>query len=160
MKKRLTLIIISLIILTTCTTQKPPGTKTSASKYNPASYVLHPKFKVFHESDEYTKLYLKLFTKELRFSSANKDRINQAVIKVRYKITETIRGKNIIDSAQTTVNVKKTEGQTSIISFFKIKNLTSTNILLKSFCLMYTVIKKVNHISESIMQMTEIHKTT
>ncbi len=123
MKTKLIIIIISGILLATCATQKQPGTKTSASKYNPASNVLHPKFKVFHESNEYTKLYLKLFTKELRYSSANKDRINQAVIKVKYKITETIREKNIIDSAQTTIKVKKTEGQTSLISFIKIKKI-------------------------------------
>lgn len=117
--------ILILILTAACATQKQPGTKTSASKYNPASYVLHPKFKVFHESDKYTKLYLKLYTKELRFSSANKERINQAVIKVNYKITEKIRGTNILDSAQTTIKVKKTENQTSLISFFKI---TKTNL--------------------------------
>jgi len=115
--------ILFIILISACVTQKQPGAKTGASKYNPASFVLHPKFKIFHESDEYTKLYLKLFTNELRFSSANKERVNKAVIKINYKITETIRGTHILDSAQTTINVKKKESQTSIVSFFKINKI-------------------------------------
>lgn len=131
MKTKIYLIIIFIIFTSACVTQKQLGTKTSASKYNPISHVLHPKYKVFHESEESTKLYLKLFTKELRFSSANKERINQAVIKVNYKITETIRGTHIIDSAQTIIRIKKTAGQTSLISFFKLKKIVSDQYFIE-----------------------------
>ena len=131
MKTKLSFIIIIIILTASCVTQQPPGTKTSASKYNPSSYVLHPKFKVFHESETYSKLYLQLFTKELRYSSANKDRINQALIKVNYKITESIRSHDILDSAQTTINIKKITGQTSMISFFKIKHIDLENYFIE-----------------------------
>jgi len=121
MRTSVALILSGLIFMFSCVTQKQPGTKTSALKYNPSGFVLHPKFKVFHESNQNTKLYLKLFTDELRFSSANKDRIKQSLIKVNYKITNTIRSKDVIDSAQTVITLKYIEGQTSMVSFFKIK---------------------------------------
>jgi len=125
-------IIISVLILSSCITRKPSeGTKTGASKYNPSSYVLHPQFKIFHETDSYSKLYVKLFTKELRFSSTNEQRINQAIVKVKYKITTSIRSKTLIDSAQTSITIKKVKGQTSVISFFKIKNINLENYIIE-----------------------------
>lgn len=108
-------------LLLGCTTQKQPGTKISASKYNPSAFVLHPKFKVWHESESVSKVYLKCLTSELRFSSANEERVNQAILKVNYKITKTLRGSDVLDSAQTTVRINQIPNQTSIVSFFKIK---------------------------------------
>jgi len=131
--KKISLLILSiLIIISSCVTkQVPRGTKTGASKYNPTSNVLHPQFKVFHENDNYSKLYFKLFTKELRFSSANENRTNQAVLKVSYKITASMKSNNIIDSAKTTLKIKKHAKQTSIISFFKIKNINLEQYLIE-----------------------------
>ncbi len=121
MKKLYTIILAALLITASCYTQKPRRTKTNASKYNPASFVLHPQFKLFHESDTYSKLYFKLFTKELLYSRANEKREHQARIKIKYQILESLRNHNILDSAQSTITVKHTENQTSIISFLKLK---------------------------------------
>ena len=82
---------------------------------------MHPKFKVWHENEESSKIYLKCLTSELRFSSANEERVSQALLKINYKITRTLRGTDILDSAQTTIKIKQVLNQTSIISFFKIK---------------------------------------
>lgn len=132
MKKKLLFIFSAIIISSSCATKQiPKGTKTGASKYNPSSYVLHPQFKVFHEGNNYSKLYFKLYTKELRFSSANENRTNQAIIKVNYKITPSIRNNTIIDSAKTSITIKKTKNQTSIISFFKIKNIKLDQYLIE-----------------------------
>ncbi|MCF6366225.1 MAG: GWxTD domain-containing protein [Bacteroidales bacterium] len=132
MKSKLIIILISIVTITSCITQKPKeGTKTGASKYNPASYVLHPQFKVFHETDSYSKLYIKLFTKELRFSSTNEQRINQATVKVKYKIIPSVRSKTILDSAQTSIKIKKVKNQTSVISFFKIKNINAEQYIIE-----------------------------
>lgn len=132
MKQKLLYILSVIILSTSCVSrQVPKGTKTGASKYNPASYVLHPQFKVFHENDNYSKLYFKLFTKELRFSSANENRTNQAILKISYKITPSIKSNNIIDSAKTSLTIKKTLKQTSIISFFKIKNINLEQFLIE-----------------------------
>jgi len=133
MKIKNILILISLIWLSACVTQKPQGTKTNASEYNPASFVLHPKFKVFHASDSYTKLYIKLFTKELRYSSANAERINKAVIKVYYRVKPSISSNIIIDSAKTTLTVKKQENQTSIITFLKLNNINEEHYVAEVF---------------------------
>ncbi len=118
---RTLIIFFSVILMLGCLTQKPPGTKISASKYSPTAFVLHPKFKVFHENEESSKIYLKLLTNELRFSSANEERLSQSMLKINYKITNTLRGKDILDSSQTTVKINQVTNQTSVISFFKIK---------------------------------------
>jgi GWxTD domain-containing protein len=113
--------ILSVLFLFACTTQKQPGTKISSSKYNPAAFVLHPKFKVWHENQYSSKVYLKCLTSELRFSNANEERVSQAIIKVNYKVTKTLRGEEILDSAQTVLRINQIKNQTSIVSFFKIK---------------------------------------
>ncbi len=129
--KLLFVLFISITVASCVSKQAQKGTKTGASKYNPASSVLHPQFKVFHETDDYSKLYFKLYTKELRFSSANKQRINQTVIKLSYKITSSLRDNNILDSAKTIFKIKKQPSQTSIISFFKIKNIELKQYLIE-----------------------------
>ncbi len=129
--KQLIIIVIYLLTISCASKQVPKGTKTSASRYNPSSYILHPQFKIFHESDNYSKLYFKLFTKELRYSSANENRTNQAIIKISYKITASMKSNNIIDSAKTTLTIKKNAKQTSIISFFKIKNIKLDQYLIE-----------------------------
>jgi len=131
-KQRILFILSIIIISSSCVTkQVPQKTKTGASKYNPSSYVLHPQFKVFHEENNYSKLYFKIYTKELRFSSANENRTNQAIIKVSYKITPSIRSNEIIDSAKTSLIIKKIKKQTSIISFFKIKDIDLDQYLIE-----------------------------
>jgi len=131
MKKKYIFIITLLIFSVSCLTQKQQGTKTNASEYNPASYVLHPKFKVFHISDSYSKLYLKLYTNELRFSSANTERVNQAVIKIKYVVKPSVKSNIILDSVQTSLKIKKKEKQTSIISFFNIKNIKEEHYIIE-----------------------------
>ena len=132
MKTKIIFILILATLFSSCVTQKSvEKAETGASRYNPSSFVLHPQFKMFHETDSYSKLYVKLFTKELRFSSTNEQRINQAVVKVNYKIKSSIRSKSIIDSLQTFIKIKKTGNQTSIISFFKIKNIDLDQFLIE-----------------------------
>ncbi len=127
-----TLLILSIFIWSSaCVTQKQQATKTNASEYNPASFVLHPKFKVFHISDSYTKLYFKLYTNELRFSSANTERVNQAVIKIKYVVKPSVKSNIILDSVQTSLKIKKTDKQTSIISFFNIKNIKEEHYIIE-----------------------------
>lgn len=119
-KYQITLFIISLLA-GSCFTQKPQRTKINASEYDPSSYVLHPQFKVFHISDSYSKLYLKIFTAELQFSNANADKENRAEIKVEYVIKPSVKSKTILDSAKIRIKIRKTKNQTSLISFLKIK---------------------------------------
>jgi len=125
------LILLLILFVSSCLTQKPQGTKTSASGYNPTSFVLHPQFKLFHISNSYSKLYIKLFTNELRFSSANTERINQAIIKIKYVIKPSVKNNTVLDSAQTTLKIKKTENQTSIVSFFKLKNINREHYIIE-----------------------------
>ncbi|NPA67572.1 MAG: GWxTD domain-containing protein [Chlorobi bacterium] len=122
--KHLTISLI-ILLLSACVTQKPQQvkTKTNASEYNPLSFVLHPEFKVFHSSKNETKIYIKLFTKELRFSSANPDRINQASVKIIYGIKPSVKNNTILDSSKISFTVKKRKNQTSIITFLTLKNI-------------------------------------
>ncbi len=132
MKTKIIFILILAILFSSCVTQKSvEKAETGASRYNPSSFVLHPQFKMFHETESYSKLYVKLFTKELRFSSTNEQRINQAIVKVNYKITSSILSKTIIDSSQTSITIKKIVGQTSVISFFKIRDIDLDQYLIE-----------------------------
>ena len=131
MKKNIFIFIILLLSGISCVTQKPQRTKTNASEYNPTSFVLHPQYKVFHASDSYSKLYMKLFTNELRFSRANEKRVNLAIIKVSYKIKPSVKSNTILDSTKTILKIKKTDNQTSIISFFKIKNIAKEHYIIE-----------------------------
>lgn len=133
MNKKYLIVFILIIFSVSCLTQKPQRTKTNASEYNPTSFVLHPQFKIFHISDSYSKLYIKLYTNELQFSSANEDRVNQAVIKVKYVIKPSVKSNTILDSAQTTLKIKKTQNQTSIISFFKINNIKKEHYIIEIY---------------------------
>lgn len=143
-------IIVFFLSLAACVTQQdiiPGGLIVNSSKYNPSSYVLHPKFKVFHENETSSKLYIKLYTNELRFSSANKERINKALIRVEYKIKESLSSNDIIDSSRTRISIKKAEGQTSIVSFFKIKDISIDQYYIEIFVIdVYSNKKSISYI--------------
>ena len=131
--KKITIVVIFFIILVSACGTKQQSRKPmkTASVYNLSYNNLHPMFKIFHEKDTVTKLYLKLFTDELQFSRANKDGKNQALINIYYEITPSIKDRTLLDSASTTITVPKKNGQTSFVSYFKIKNVDIDKFVLK-----------------------------
>lgn len=128
--KILLLSILFVSFFASCVTTKKVKTNTAASAYNLLSYTLHPEFKVFHERDKSSKLYIKLYTGELRFSRANKENIYKAVVKVKYKLTPSFTDKNVIDTVSKIINVRKKARQTSAITYINLDSIELDKYLL------------------------------
>jgi len=79
------LIISSIFLWASCYTgQNISEPDNTSLVYKQSNRVLHPQFKIFHETPDDSKIYLKLYTNELRFSTTNPERINQAVLNINY----------------------------------------------------------------------------
>ena len=101
--------LLGLAILGGCTTTKQtanvPPEGYLASLYNPSQLSLHPEYLIFHESDDFSVLYIRAYPSELRFNQANEDSEYRALLQVRYRLihvddpgTESL----VVDSASVT----------------------------------------------------------
>ncbi|GEM_PF-2723727 len=132
MKINRLLIISSIFLWASCYTgQNISEPDNTSLVYKQSNRVLHPQFKIFHETPDDSKIYLKLYTNELRFSTTNPERINQAVLNINYYIKSSIESNEIIDSSKQVLKVEKTENQTSIISFFRLKPVESESFIVE-----------------------------
>jgi GWxTD domain-containing protein len=59
-----------------------------ASLYNPSRLSLHPDYSIFHESDNFSVLYIRAYPGELRFNQANEDSEYRALLQIRYRLVE------------------------------------------------------------------------
>jgi hypothetical protein len=106
MKKHMKkLIYISLIItlsLYSCYTYQTQNYKKSknlAYLYNPNESTIHPEYNVFHTSNNESELNIRILKKELFFIRTPNSQNKYANIKIRYKIYNSFKSKNITDSA-------------------------------------------------------------
>jgi len=107
---------ISTVFVGCFPTQSRLYTPTSNSNnYTPSEYKLHPQFKVFHLSENKTRIFIKLFTQELKYNKSTSENIDIANLKISYLVTPSFLDKKLLDSATIKVNLKKAAGQTSII---------------------------------------------
>ncbi|MFH0757206.1 MAG: GWxTD domain-containing protein [Bacteroidota bacterium] len=76
-----------------------------ASLYNPSQLSLHPDYCIFHESDNFSVLYIRAYPAELKFSQANEDSEYRALLSIGYKLIRLdapgLEG-DILDSATVT----------------------------------------------------------
>lgn len=90
-----------------CTSLKKATTAETqgqlASLYNPSRLSLHPDFSIFHESNNYSVLYIRAYPSELKFSQTNEESEYRAMLSVKYeliKLEETGQeGNLLVDSA-------------------------------------------------------------
>jgi len=84
-----------------------------ASLYNPSRLSLHPDFSVYHESSNYSVLYIRAYPSELRFNEANEDSEYRALLQVKYeliKLEETgNEGDLLVDSASVVYKLRERE---------------------------------------------------
>lgn len=134
-------VLTGLILLLACTStkkapqqRKQPVAKNLAFLYNPTSTPLHPEFIVFHEGSDYSKLYLRIYPKELLFNQANREGVYMAKLKVNYETREIIdRGAIdvIDDSASINYNLKMTETRNYFIASIDFKADTGKAYLMQ-----------------------------
>jgi len=136
----LILAVAGLTFLVTCTSQKSVQKSTVSSNvaflYNPSSSPLHPEFTVYHEGNDYSKLYLKIFPVELLFNQANKEGTYQSRLQVRYESREIIdkTESDIIDDSATIVfNLKMNEIKNAFVTSIDFKSDLQKKYLLKIY---------------------------
>lgn len=97
-----------VVVFTGCTVEQPvteaPDVNLS-SIYNPSRISLHPDFMVYHESEDYSTLYIRVYPSEFRFSQANEDMEYRALLRLSYKLVR-LEGPSMegvqVDSASVT----------------------------------------------------------
>ena len=77
-------------LVTGCSSSKKATTAEvqgqMASLYNPSRLSLHPDFSIFHETENYSVLYIRAYPSELRFDEANEDAEYRAMLRVKYEL--------------------------------------------------------------------------
>ncbi len=136
MKSKLAYLYLFLFFLSVLGTacfgfQRTAVNKNTSSQYNPKSTALHPKFRVFHDNNSRSKLYIKLYTKELKFTTLNKERVNKSVVKLHYTLKPSYRTIDILDSATVFLNIRKQKNQTNIVTFLEIPRPLAENYLIE-----------------------------
>lgn len=134
-------ILATLILSAACTTtrQTPQKGRQTVPKnlaflYNPTSTPLHPEFTVYHEGLDYSKLYLKIYPKELLFNQANREGVYMAKLQLHYETREIVDRaavEMIDDSATIMYNLKMQEARNSFIASIDFKADTGKNYLMK-----------------------------
>lgn len=66
--------------------------------YNPGKATLHPRFRVFHDNDEKSTLFVKVYPVELLFNMANPDGIYRAELAIYYRLYDITAGRVVVDS--------------------------------------------------------------
>ncbi len=90
--------------------QKPKRDLTHV--YNPGDSPIHPEFRVVHETDEISRLYIKLRPVELLFNQANEEGIFMARLDVHYDLVEIVEGMDngvLVDSATVEYKIRMDE---------------------------------------------------
>lgn len=101
MRTRITVIIsvICFFLITSCATQRNfDRAMNLAYLYNPSMASLHPRYQVFHESDQTSILSVKVYPVELLFNQANDDGVYQAHLEIYYRLYELNGGRSLVDT--------------------------------------------------------------
>ena len=121
---KITAVVFIVFLFSKCVTTTKTTVKNNLSSiYNPSSHALHPLFRVFNETEQETKIYLKLFTNELLFSKANKEGTEKTLITVDYVAKPTFRSEVLLDSGSFSFTLRKSAKQTSMVTFLKISKV-------------------------------------
>ncbi|MEA3462689.1 MAG: GWxTD domain-containing protein [Bacteroidota bacterium] len=87
-----------------------------ASLYNPSRLSLHPDFSIFHESDNYSVLYIRAYPAELRFNATNEQSEYRALLRLKYDLIslDEAAGEegSLVDSASMTYKLLERDERT------------------------------------------------
>jgi len=100
-----------------CSSSKKASTEDTqgqmASLYNPSKLSLHPDFSIYHESNNYSVLYIRAYPSELRFNETNAESEYRAMLLVKYELIglEENGGEesDVIDSASVVYKLRERE---------------------------------------------------
>lgn len=87
------IILVLIGLMSGCASSKESTTTASstthlASVYNPSRLSLHPDYSIFHESENFSILYIRAYPSELRFDQANEESEYRALLTLKYQLTQ------------------------------------------------------------------------
>lgn len=92
-------IITLLLFVVSCTTVYDTiNNRNFSIKYNPGSAQMHPQYKVYQKSPTELRLHYQFFPKEFSYQVNKDDSVPQAVVSLFYRVTESYKSVDIIDS--------------------------------------------------------------
>jgi len=84
-----------------------------ASLYNPSKLSLHPDYSIYHESNNFSVLYIRAYPSELRFNQTNEESEYRAMLRLKYELLaldETgVEEGAVIDSASMVYKLRERE---------------------------------------------------
>jgi GWxTD domain-containing protein len=107
---------VAAIFVASCSSSKKAASEEAAqgkmaSLYNPSRLSLHPDFSIFHESENFSILYIRAYPSELRFNQTNEEFEYRALLKVKYELLgldDITEGEGtIIDSASVVYKLRE-----------------------------------------------------
>ena len=111
--------ILSLMIA--CVTVQPSNQPTDYSyHYNPTEGKMSPEFLIVSQSESKVRLYIKLKTRELRFSKANPDVQLRAEPEIMYLTVPSFKDRTVIDSSKSELKIRYNKYQTELVTFFDV----------------------------------------
>jgi len=66
--------------------------------YNPGKATIHPRYKVYHDNDNQSTLFVKVYPVELLFNMANEESIYRAELGLYYRLYDLTVGRVVVDS--------------------------------------------------------------
>lgn len=66
--------------------------------YNPGKATIHPRYKVYHDNDNQSTLFVKIYPVELLFNIANPEGIYRAELGIYYRLYDLTVGRIVVDS--------------------------------------------------------------
>lgn len=66
--------------------------------YNPGRATIHPRYKVYHENDNQSTLFVKVYPVELLFNMANPEGVYMAELGIHYRLYDLTVGRIVVDS--------------------------------------------------------------
>lgn len=132
LKQIVSIFTLSMLLISACIPTQPAYSPVKyANSYNKSDYKLHPQYKIFHVDEKTTRIYLKFFAQEIKYSKANPENLDLAFLKITHLISPTIANPVLLDSQSITLKLKKIEGQTSIITQIEIKDVKYADYVVK-----------------------------
>ncbi len=124
-------VILFTFVLSSCFSYKTPVRNSNVAYiYNPSSTPLHPQYKVFHNEDSTSLVFIKLTANELLYIKKLNDKKPEAAVQIHYKLFDSFTGNNIIDSATQVFFIEKDSNLFNITFDITIKAKNSKRYLL------------------------------
>lgn len=140
--------------------------KNVAKIYNPSSSKIHPAFSVFHDNENTSTLFVKVFPKELLYSQANPEGLYKATFRVNYNLYEIVNpSENImVDSGSVTYTFLRDAPEQRVVKEIHLKagpgklyhlKIQATDLIRREEVIRYIYVDKRTTLSQQNFMIRE-----